>query len=902
MKIKVLYILLLLNLSYLYGQNETSNWLFGNKAGISFKDSQINLLSDESQIIAPAGCSSISDIDGNLLFYTNGETIWNKNHLIMENGTQLAGDILNTQNALIIPKPNSNNIFYLFSTREKIGSNPFFSSGVYYSEIEISDTFPLGKVIKKNFKLSNLPSAEKLTAVHHADGNSIWLIALTSSLLPINSPKNLFHILKITEDGLQNSKLKKVSQNISSAGAMKISPDGTKFAVADYNDRYIYIYDFNTNTGEISNPKTINTDEGFGVESYPYGIEFSPNSKILYYSTSSNIGTYTLTQYQFENTDPFTKKVKIHTSRDFVKGSLQLAINGKIYVALQAYQNGDTVANNSIGVINFPNKIGADCNYQDNSLNIVPGSSEKGLPNFIQSYFRNRIVAKDDCVSSFFDFTLDSYKPIDSVIWDFGDGTTSTDFNPKHKYSVFGKYIVNAKITIENKTINLFKNLNVYKLPELKQNEKLIQCDTDNNGVDYFDLYDITDKITNQNIKLLDFIFYKSLNDAEDSVNAIDNPNSFENQSNPQKIFVKVTNEKGCYSIEKFTIESIFVNIDEIENMYACENSDNINGNNEGVFDLELKNDQIRAYFNFPTTTKTSFYPSLIEAQTTSNILKGELTTASTTIWLRVETILGCGGIEPVKLIVNPAPIININDNYTICSNPTIHTPVVLNGNSNNDRFEWKNSTDDLLSTNKEFTLTKTGLFSLTVYKFENGIECSNSKIFSVDNPKGPIFTDINVSSEAENNTVFVSINGNSSYEFSLNNEDYFSGNLSYTFQSVNPGIHTVYVRDLYQCEPSIQKTFSVLGFPKFFTPNNDGYNDTWSILGVNKNFYSNSKIYIFDRYGKLVTTIKPEGFGWDGTFNGKQLQSSDYWFKAELTDKTENTQIHYGHFSLIRK
>jgi gliding motility-associated-like protein len=107
-------------------------------------------------------------------------------------------------------------------------------------------------------------------------------------------------------------------------------------------------------------------------------------------------------------------------------------------------------------------------------------------------------------------------------------------------------------------------------------------------------------------------------------------------------------------------------------------------------------------------------------------------------------------------------------------------------------------------------------------------------------------------------------------------------------------------VRDKNNCGTA-QIEVSVIGFPKFFTPNNDGYNDTWSILGVDENFYSNSKIYIFDRFGKLITSIQPESDGWNGFFNGEQLPATDYWFTAELIDNLGNIRTRKGHFSLIR-
>ena len=118
-------------------------------------------------------------------------------------------------------------------------------------------------------------------------------------------------------------------------------------------------------------------------------------------------------------------------------------------------------------------------------------------------------------------------------------------------------------------------------------------------------------------------------------------------------------------------------------------------------------------------------------------------------------------------------------------------------------------------------------------------------------------------------------------------------------FSGVTPGFHTLYVRDKNNCG-TIQKAIAVIGFPKFFTPNGDGYNDTWHVYGINTPEQANSEVYIFDRFGKLLVTLNPLGAGWDGTYNGVLSPPSDYWFLAKII--TPNKQFEFnGHFSLKR-
>ncbi|WP_417355802.1 T9SS type B sorting domain-containing protein [Flavobacterium sp.] len=115
-------------------------------------------------------------------------------------------------------------------------------------------------------------------------------------------------------------------------------------------------------------------------------------------------------------------------------------------------------------------------------------------------------------------------------------------------------------------------------------------------------------------------------------------------------------------------------------------------------------------------------------------------------------------------------------------------------------------------------------------------------------------------------------------------------------FERVQPGVHTVYVSDLNGCG-TVFKQFSVLSIPKFFTPNGDGVHDTWDIIGMNLKFYQNSTIFIYDRYGKLLASIDPKSKGWDGTYNGEPLPSTDYWYVVTLDDG----RVVKGHFSMIR-
>lgn len=146
-----------------------------------------------------------------------------------------------------------------------------------------------------------------------------------------------------------------------------------------------------------------------------------------------------------------------------------------------------------------------------------------------------------------------------------------------------------------------------------------------------------------------------------------------------------------------------------------------------------------------------------------------------------------------------------------------------------------------------------------------------------------------------ELNSVRVNVSGQGDYEYSLDAPlgPYQVSNL---FENVAAGIHDIYIIDKNGCGTTT-KQIAVIGVPKFFTPNGDGYNDYWNIKGVNASFSSKSILYIFDRYGKLLKQVSPSSQGWDGTLNGEPLPADDYWFTLKLEDGREAK----GHFSLKR-
>ena len=143
--------------------------------------------------------------------------------------------------------------------------------------------------------------------------------------------------------------------------------------------------------------------------------------------------------------------------------------------------------------------------------------------------------------------------------------------------------------------------------------------------------------------------------------------------------------------------------------------------------------------------------------------------------------------------------------------------------------------------------------------------------------------------------TIVVSGNANGNYEYSLDNATGPFQDSNF-FENIKIGFHEVYVNDKNNCG-TVRKTISVLGAPKYFTPNGDGINDFWNIKGLNTPEYYSAIVYIFDRYGKLITQVRPKFSGWNGKFNDKDVPADDYWYTVQLADGRSAN----GHFSLQR-
>lgn len=454
------------------GQKQANHWYFGNKAGLNFNGTLSAI--GNGQLNTQEGCSGYSDPHtGQLLFYCTGDTVWNKNNVPMSNGFGLGGHYSSTQSALVVPRPGSTTQFYIFTVGSWGGMQPTLSPGSFnLNLVDMTLNGGLGDVSIKNQVVLS-PVCEKLTATLDCNGVDYWVVVhkfnsdkfysylLTSSGLsasPVISTIGIMHADSVSGNGFE------------AIGYMKISPDGKKLALACYaNARTVEIFDFNNTTGAISNEILDTTWTNYAGFSGLYGVAFSPDNSKLYVSSIDSISLPNqVFQYDLNAGSGgaiLASRIVINTSNNQYYGALQLAPNGKIYLAKagSAY----------LDVINSPDNGGASCGFAGNGLQMGNSQGQHtstfGLPNFIEIFntptqFK---LTYDGCGGTYTATLLDTVIPFPvTVIWNFGDpasggNNTSALFHPTHQFTSTGIYNVSLNITAgcTNFTYNIVVDL-----------------------------------------------------------------------------------------------------------------------------------------------------------------------------------------------------------------------------------------------------------------------------------------------------------------------------------------------------------------------------------------------------------------------------------------------------------
>jgi len=929
---------------FLFSQGEANNWYFGQFAGVTFNTNPPSSLND-GQLTTLEGCSSISDTSGNLLFYTDGRTVWDKEHNIMPNadyfgGTGLMGDPSSTSSGLIVPHPTELNLYYIFTVDEPHqdnanaypnpgpadeDGNPIdfydegsnftvpqeddgFNNGFRYSLVDMNLRNGLGDVLpsQQNIELvtydENNPEeikykcAEKITAVVNDNCNSIWII--THFI-------NRFYAFTIDENGVDpNPVISEIGPTIplssyrrGALGYLKASPDGEKLITANLQDTYtppfsgnIYLYDFNNATGEVENPIEL------ADNILAYGVEFSPDSKKIYASASGN-----LVQWDLDAADVLASEYTIES----VTGqgaAIQLAPNGKIYIP-QTFVT-------RLNVINFPNNPGAAMGFStdlgNGAINLQGNVATIGLPPFIQSIFTSRIGIIEVGDTSQIETQLQLCEG-ETYLLNYEHDVPATYQWYENGVLIEGANSSSLEIPINagetenlNYTLDVFPqngdcelsgiaNITINPIPEI-QNTSLTECVT--NVDDFTSVFNLTDSesallIGDSTLADFSISYFLSEEDALLNESPISNENAFTGATN-QVIYVRVEDlVTACFSVEEIELRIDNYETGEAFELLRCD--DDLNGIQS--FDLT----EVEANLSGEIT---GYYPSTNDALNQTNIITNPQNYANLQAYSdQVYYLLNsddCGSIGEIELTVDNLPMLSEVLEYTYCLEDFPNTipirPNIPEDESNLYEYFWPETNE----TTFQIDINEPGTYSVLVTEIETG--CEALQEIEVLGSNLASFTTIVVDATRFDNSIQIIVDEENSigdYVFALDNPagPYQESPL---FENLTSGFYTVYIKDLNGCG-IVSREIAILGIMRFFTPNNDGSNDYWRVLGLDRN--REIRVHIFDRFGKLLHEFDEANKGWDGTYNGKPMINNDYWYAIRLGDG----RVLRGNFSLVR-
>lgn len=548
-------------------QKQTAFWAIGNMQALDFNTG--NAIPGTSSMQGQnEGLASLSDENGNLLFYTSGFRVWDSSHNYMQNGLGLYGDYSVTQSAVIIPHPGNCNLFYLFTIDLREAQVPNFRTyrGLRYNLIDMRLNNGLGAIVpgQKNISISDLPFYEKMTAIPNASRSGYWIITYFG---------NSFYAYEITDEGIN---LEPVISEVSGTvlnnyiGAIKSSSNGSKIALCNIGSYEQYngslsIYDFNNSSGIVSNeiflhyptPNEENSREF-------YSAEFSINGRFLYTTEiqrfSPTSANNNVVQYDLSASNIISSKQIIgNNSLRIEGGTFQMAMDGNIYIG------SSTIPENPAGTYIarienteelYDSANGSGPIFNENAILLSSSSNMMGygLPQFHYSYFHTTLFINDEDTTS---GTFCPYNDIafgycgqgaivTGVHWDFGDGNMSNEEAPVHFYKEPGIYTVTITWIADGQEV--IRTMNITITGPATEDAVLQTCFT--NEPYTFDLAEAVSQI-NPNNENVSISFFETQEEALNNENPI---TSFTTDTNTT-VFARITDENGCYVIRMVELQ-----------------------------------------------------------------------------------------------------------------------------------------------------------------------------------------------------------------------------------------------------------------------------------------------------------------------------------------------------------
>ena len=875
-------------------QGEANVWYFGIKAGLDFNGGGPVVLSN-GQTNQFEGAASICDAAGNLLFYTDGLKVWNRNHIVMPNGNSLfGGGGSSTQAALIVPKPGSSTIYYVFTSDYE--ANP---KGISYTEIDMTLAGGLGGVTVNKNILLNTSSCEKLIGVRHCNKKDVWVVTHDWN-------SDAFRTYLVSSTGIN---LVPVISNVglligghpfNASGCLKASPNGTKIASATSGGntgpiKRFEVFDFNNSTGELSHPILFPSYNG------AYGVEFSPDGTKLYGATLSGKTIYQFDLCAGSDAAIANSGVIIGTYPvTSTPGTLQLGPDHKIY--------STRVGQPWLAVINNPNALGVACNFAFDGIALATNSMNN-LPNFISDYLKppsqptpftgaikcdtgNFVVPLPVCTNA----TGNS----PSFVWYFGDpssglNNTSSSATPSHVFTQNGNYVVSlitnyacGSDTI-SQSINIVGKINVIQNPIICSGSSFMLPDntlasTAGTYVNTIKAFNGCDSIITTNLTLA-AVVTTTQNPTICSGSVFNLPKGIP------------TGIAGTY----------------IDTLITSNSCDSI----------------ITTHLNVYTITSDQ-YPIICKGS--SFVLPaGKSVSSAGTYTDTLTTPSGCDSVIKTNLIVTP--IITFVQNASICLGETFPSPKgpINVAGTYYDTLKTAGGCDSAVTTVLTVKPTAASIQNVTVcsnegYTFPNGTTVYTSSIYrdtvvSVNGCDSVIIINLGVNpSPIVGISPDVTIGAGTATTLTASGFGTYNWNPTIGLNSTtgnsviaSPAITTKYCVDVTSpngCKDSACVTVIVESIcpeieqavlPNAFSPNADGMNDEFCITGW-KGCLESFNIKIYDRWGEKVFESNNSDFCWDGDYNGKKMDPQVFIYNITAKYlKTNKTNTKKGNISLIR-
>lgn len=762
-KVALLLFFYSISVVFLFSQNSkrTNIWYFGENAGIDFNTNPPSPLLDGALKIWE-GCATICDTMGQLMIYTDGIKIWNKNHEVIPGATNLGGNNSATQSGIIVPKPGSHDSIYVFSVDDEGGSG-----GLRYAIVDMTLNGGLGGLISANNRLLN-PSTEKITVIQHCNKIDYWIIAHE-----FNSSK--FYTWKLSTNGMSsNAIITDIGayhgpNRWDAIGYLKASPKGDKFAIATgYSDSEIEIYDFDNETGLISNPVVIDIDELVR----PYGVEFSPSGDLLYFAGAQNQPNVYI--FQIDLTQPTITEILASilivgegTSRASTStfGALQNAPDGKIYIAKEN--------SNYLSVISNPNKTGVACGFLEDNFYLGGAKSQFGLPNLVPNLFIQEPTIELSGDINFCNKTAEIQSTIDIVSdsivyqWYFENTVIPNQLSPQIQVDTSGEYRLEVMIfsecqvtpTTYSQTINI--TLPAFlEIQDIQTTHPL--CGLNDGSINI---------IPTGGEAPYTFSFDGGITFQSNNLNSDLESGIYE---------VVIQDNNGC-KVNRF-IELVPTNSPTIDGTQIINTSC---GEENGAVTVSASNGTGLLEFS-------NDGQNFGQGNTFNNLNSGSYN-------LTVIDLLGCFDEIMIEIEPSEAPTIGLDENIPATCNKDNGT-LNLSGSTGVQPFEFSIDSNNFQNSGL-FEDLSPGNYIVSIRDSDGCIETSNFEIKSEEPISIETYDVTNSTCGKENGSIQINTDGGTSIEYSIDNLNFQSSN---AFENLPGGNYQMVVRDENNCTDSI--------------------------------------------------------------------------------------------------